>query len=99
MFKQRPSKHLEKYYYATQPIGEPENPQDIVDLVRLYNGYETTMFASDWPHHDFDHPRAVYKLPWSTEKIRRGVMGENALEFFKIDRDGYRLNLKPKGGE
>ncbi len=99
MFKQRPSKHLEKYYYATQPIGEPENPQDIVDLIRLYNGFKTTMFASDWPHHDFDHPRAVYKLPWPSEEVRRGVMGENALEFFKIDRNGYRLNLKTKGGE
>lgn len=90
----RPSHYLKKWYYATQPFAEPEDPQDIVDMVRLYQGENITMFASDWPHHDFDHPRLVYCLPWKTEEVRRKIMGENALEFFKMDRDGYRLNLK-----
>ena len=94
ILKKRPSHYLKQWYFATQPLAEPENPQDIVDMVRLYDGFSTTMFASDWPHHDFDHPRYVYKLPWPSEAIRRKVMGENALEFFRMDRDGYRLNLK-----
>jgi predicted TIM-barrel fold metal-dependent hydrolase len=36
------------------------------------------VFASDWPHHDFDHPRAVFDLPMS-DAMKRKVMGTNAL--------------------
>ena len=91
--EERPSTYLKKWYYATQPLAEPENPQDIVDMVRLYDGENITMFTSDWPHHDFDHPRSVHRLPWASEAARRKVMGENALDFFNMDRSGYRLNL------
>jgi uncharacterized protein len=88
----RPSHYVKKFYFATQPVEEPENPQDLVTLIQLYGGEDTTMFASDWPHHDFDHPRKVYQMPFSPE-ARRKIMGENALRFFKIDVKGNRLNL------
>lgn len=88
----RPSHYVKKFYYATQPVEEPENPQDLVTLIQLYSGEETTMFASDRPHHDFDHPRKVYQLPF-TQDARRKIMGENALRFFKIDAHGNRLNI------
>jgi uncharacterized protein len=89
---QRPSHYIRKFYFGTQPIEEPENPEDLVTLIKLYGGEETTMFASDWPHHDFDHPRKVFQLPMSPEG-RRKIMGENAMRFFKIDAQGRRLNL------
>ena len=88
----RPSYYVKKFYYATQPIEEPENPQDLVTLIHLYEGEETTMFASDWPHHDFDHPRKVFQLPFAPD-LRRKILGENAMRFFKIDSNGSRLNL------
>ena len=89
---QRPSRYVRQFYFATQPVEEPEDPQDLVDIIRLYGGEDTTLFASDWPHHDFDHPRKVYQLPFSPE-VRRKVMGENALRFFKMDASGGRLNI------
>ncbi len=89
---QRPSRYVRQFYFATQPVEEPEDPQDLVDIIRLYGGEDTTLFASDWPHHDFDHPRKVFQLPFSPE-VRRKVMGENALRFFKIDANGARLNI------
>lgn len=76
-----PSEAIGKLYFATQPVEEPDNRQDLADLIRIYDGEETTIFASDWPHHDFDHPRAVFNLPVSREaKIK--IMGENALRLF-----------------
>jgi hypothetical protein len=36
------------------------------------------MFASDWPHHDFDHPSKVLQIPVSDE-VRRKIMGQNAM--------------------
>ncbi len=90
----RPSHYIRKFYYGTQPVEEPENPADLVTLINLYGGEETTMFASDWPHHDFDHPRKVFQLPMSPEG-RRKIMGENALRFFQIDAEARRTNLTP----
>jgi predicted TIM-barrel fold metal-dependent hydrolase len=90
--ERRPSHYVRQFYFATQPVEEPENPADLVTLINLYGGEETTMFASDWPHHDFDHPRKVFQLPMSPE-ARRKIMGENALRFFQIDAQGNRLNL------
>lgn len=88
----RPSHYIKKFFFATQPVEEPENPADLVTLIELYDGLETTMFASDWPHHDFDHPRKVFQLPLSPE-AKRKIMGENALRFFQIDRQGKRTNI------
>ncbi|HLH72801.1 MAG TPA: amidohydrolase family protein, partial [Chloroflexota bacterium] len=76
-----PSTYIEKMYFATQPIEEPTNRQDLVDLIRIYNGENTTLFASDWPHHDFDHPRVAFELPISVE-AKRKLMGLNALKVF-----------------
>ena len=33
-------------------------------------GDDRVIFASDWPHHDFDHPKAILKLPMSQELKR-----------------------------
>ena len=76
-----PSKWIDKMYFATQPIEEPPRGQDLVDLIRIYNGEDTTLFASDWPHHDFDHPRVAFELPIpDAAKIK--IMGTNALTVF-----------------
>ncbi|MCF8567844.1 amidohydrolase [Alicyclobacillus tolerans] len=87
-----PSYYIRKMFYATQPIEEPEDPKDLVKIMEVYGGADNTMFASDWPHHDFDHPSKVFNLPLSPE-IKRKIMGENALKFFNIDPHGRRLNL------
>jgi uncharacterized protein len=78
-FDDRPSKWIREFYFATQPVEEPENRQDLVDIIRIYDGEDTTVFASDWPHHDFDHPRAVFDLPVS-DRLRRKFLGANALK-------------------
>jgi uncharacterized protein len=76
--QERPSRYIDGFYFATQPMEEPDNRHDLVDMIRIYHGEDRTVFASDWPHHDFDHPRAVFNLPVS-DAARRKMMGENAL--------------------
>ena len=67
-----------RFFYGTQPIEEPERRGDIVKLFELFDGENQAMFASDWPHHDFDHPQHFFGLPFSPE-ARRKIMGENAI--------------------
>lgn len=77
----RPSEYMkERMWYATQPIEEPDDPSQLVEAMH-HIGDDRVIFASDWPHHDFDHPKAILKLPMSQE-LKRGVMGENALKAF-----------------
>jgi uncharacterized protein len=92
ILRERPSHYMKRFYYATQPVEEPENLRDLVTLMELYDGEDRTIFASDWPHHDFDHPSKVHQIPFTNE-VRRKVFGENALRLFKIDAQGRRLNL------
>ena len=82
--EQRPSEYIrERMWFATQPIEEPDNPKDLVATIDLVGGPERILFASDWPHHDFDHPRTIMKLPMLGE-AKRKIMGENALQLFGI---------------
>jgi predicted TIM-barrel fold metal-dependent hydrolase len=41
------------------------------------------IFCSDWPHHDFDHPSAVFSMPMSAEQKLK-IMGENAVRLFNL---------------
>jgi hypothetical protein len=49
----------------------------------MYDGENRTLYASDWPHHDFDHPKSIMNLPMPLE-MKRKIMGENALDLFNI---------------
>jgi predicted TIM-barrel fold metal-dependent hydrolase len=79
--EKRPSEYMrEQMWFATQPIEEPDDPAHLVDTIR-HIGEDKVIFASDWPHHDFDHPRGIMKLPMGTE-LKQKVMGTNALAAF-----------------
>jgi uncharacterized protein len=84
LLQERPSRTMGRFFYGTQPIEEPERRADVVALFELFDGENQAMFASDWPHHDFDHPQHVFALPFSPE-ARRKIMGLNAARFFGMD--------------
>ena len=69
---ERPSHYVKRIYVATQPIEEPERLRDLVTLVELYDGDDTTIYASDWPHHDFDHPMKLNQVP-----VQRGAAAQD----------------------
>lgn len=84
VLQERPSHYVARFYFGTQPIEEPERAGDVVKLFELWDGENRAMFASDWPHHDFDHPQHVFGLPFGPE-ARRKIMGGNAIRFFGLD--------------
>jgi predicted TIM-barrel fold metal-dependent hydrolase len=84
LLKERPSTYLRQMYFATQPIEEPERMADMATLMSLFDGENSVVFASDWPHHDFDHPDKVLQIPLSDE-ARRKVMGLNAARLLGLE--------------
>jgi predicted TIM-barrel fold metal-dependent hydrolase len=75
----------EKMYFASQPIEEPNDPsqlQSIIDAV----GTESILFATDYPHWDFDTPDALDKHLRSaySDEERTQVLSENAAQLFDL---------------
>jgi predicted TIM-barrel fold metal-dependent hydrolase len=81
VLERRPSDYMrEQVWVSTQPIEEPDDPTHLVEAIR-HVGEDRIVFASDWPHHDFDHPRVIHRLPMPPE-LKRKILGENALATF-----------------
>jgi predicted TIM-barrel fold metal-dependent hydrolase len=82
--QERPSEYMKRQmWFSTQPLEEPDDPVHFVQTMLHYAGEDRTLFASDWPHHDFDHPDALAALPFTPEQ-RRKVMGANAASLFRL---------------
>lgn len=84
LLSERPSHYLKRMFFATQPIEEPERMRDMATLMGLFDGEDCVVFASDWPHHDFDHPDKVLQIPLS-EEAKRKVMGGNAARMLGLE--------------
>jgi predicted TIM-barrel fold metal-dependent hydrolase len=84
LLTERPSHYLKRMFFATQPIEEPEHLHDVAKLMELFDGEDCVVFASDWPHHDFDHPDKVLQIPLRPE-AKRKVMGTNAARLLGIE--------------
>jgi len=65
--KRPPSEYVrEHFWFSTQPVEEPPNPQDLIDLCD-WIGWDRLVFASDYPHWDFDDPDYFFKARISAE--------------------------------
>jgi uncharacterized protein len=90
-----PSAYMRRQmFYATQPIEEPESLKDMADLFRVV-GAESIIYASDYPHHDFDHPKKVHDIPISAE-ARRAIMGLNALRALALPEPAPAGRVPPR---
>ena len=52
------------------------------------------MYASDYPHWDFDVPSKIWDLPFLSETRQHNVLGGNAARLFNLPRnDQQKENL------
>ena len=72
-----PSEYIRDQVWATtQPMEEPPHKPHALDLIE-WIGWDRLLFASDYPHWDFDNPDSVLPFP-VTETQRRGFYYDNA---------------------
>ena len=83
ILKDRPSTYIRQMFFASQPIEEPEHMRVMANFISLFGLEDSIVYASDWPHHDFDHPNKVLQIPVSDE-VRRKIMGENASRLLRL---------------
>jgi predicted TIM-barrel fold metal-dependent hydrolase len=78
-----PSEYVwEHVRFTTQPMETPPAGEDIWPVIRHLRPERTLMFASDYPHWDFDEPTHVLRL--LPEEAREAVAFRNAAELFRL---------------
>ncbi|MHB9287902.1 amidohydrolase family protein [Halobacteriales archaeon Cl-PHB] len=76
----------DSFYFSSQPLGEPNDPRHLQQMISIL-GPENIMFASDYPHWDFDHPEGMdrhLRATFSGDE-RDQVLHKTAAEAFHLD--------------
>src|SRR5262249_47629661 len=83
LLKKKPSDYMRDMYYASQPM-ERENPRAVEITFRVNETEKRLLYASDYPHWDFDLPGAIWDLRFLSEKARHNILGGTAARLFKL---------------
>jgi predicted TIM-barrel fold metal-dependent hydrolase len=76
-----PSEYIHDHcYYSTQPIDEPAKPEHLVHLLEMIDASRTVLFATDYPHWDFDNPKVA--LSHVPVEMRERIFVGNALDLY-----------------
>jgi uncharacterized protein len=82
--KRLPSEYMrENCFYTTQPM-EMHNKKALEFTLDMIKAETQLMFASDWPHYDFDLPSEIIDLPFLSEQAKRNILGLNAARVFGL---------------
>ncbi len=55
------------------------------------NAETQLLFASDWPHWDFDLPSSITDLPFLDEQAKRNILGLNAAKLFNLEVPKHKM--------
>jgi uncharacterized protein len=82
--KRMPSEYIKEFYFSSQPLEKPQNVHDLEWIFRAFDGENQVMYASDYPHWDFDTPSVIYNLPFLSKEGKSKILSKNAKKVFKI---------------
>jgi uncharacterized protein len=85
--RRRPSEYIDEHvWFTTQPIEEPDDPLQLVHAIEHAHLWRRLLFATDYPHWDFDSPTQA--LPSVIEpSLRRAILCGNALNLYGLPRE------------
>jgi hypothetical protein len=98
LLKKKPSDYMRDMYYSSQPM-EIQDREAIECTFRMMNAETQLLYASDYPHWDFDLPSTIYDLPFLSEKAKHNILGGTAARLFKLPprNEKQRENLQRFG--
>ena len=83
LLKRLPSEYISEMFYTMQPM-EATNLKLLEGTFEAIRADTQLLYASDWPHWDFDVPAKVFDLPFLDERARRNILGLNAARVFNL---------------
>jgi len=81
--KKKPSEYMRDMYYSSQPM-EIQDREAMECTFRMMDAENHLLYASDYPHWDFDLPSTIYDLPFLSEKGKHNILGGTAARLFKL---------------
>ena len=98
LLKKKPSDYMRDMYYASQPL-ERVDPAALECTFRMINAETQVLYASDYPHWDFDLPSTIWDLAFLSEKAKHNILGGTAARLFglKPRSEAQRANLQRFG--
>jgi len=84
LLTRRPSEYMREMYYTSQPL-EMDIPDLLESNLNAIKAETQLLYASDWPHWDFDLPSNIIHSPYLTDEGKRNVLGLNAARVFNLE--------------
>lgn len=85
LLKKMPSEYIKDFYFTTQPLEKPAGGNAALERVfKSFDAENHLLYASDYPHFDFDVPSTVTGLPFLSKDARRKIMSENSQKAFNL---------------
>lgn len=81
--KKRPSDYMREMYYSSQPL-EVTDMIQLESTFRMINAETQLLYASDYPHWDFDVPSKIVDLPFLSERAKHNILGGSAARLFNL---------------
>jgi predicted TIM-barrel fold metal-dependent hydrolase len=98
LLKRRPSEYMQEMYYTSQPL-ERSNMKLTQATFEAMHADTQLLYASDWPHWDFDAPSSIVNLPFLNEQAKRNILGLNAARAFDLEvppaKSGRKTTAQP----
>jgi len=93
-----PSTYLRDHVrFSSQPVDDPEDVRDLVDVYEWCDARHLLMFSTDYPHWDFDNPSRAIPARLG-DALRRRIYVDNAREFYELpgtrSRDEFDQKLE-----
>jgi uncharacterized protein len=89
LLKMLPSEYMKTFYYGTQPLERPERLDHMAAIFEMVDAENRLMFATDYPHFDYDRPSAILDLPFLSDEGKRKILGQTALDVYRFE--GYQI--------
>jgi predicted TIM-barrel fold metal-dependent hydrolase len=89
--KKKPSEYITDMFYGCQPMELTANSEMLEPTFKFIKADTQLLYASDYPHWDFDLPSVIYDLPFLDEKQKRQIMGGNAMKLFGFPKFEKKL--------
>jgi predicted TIM-barrel fold metal-dependent hydrolase len=83
LLKKKPSEYMRDMFYSSQPM-EIQDHAAMEQTFRMINAETQLLYASDYPHWDFDLPSTIFDLPFLSEKAKHNILGGTAARLFKL---------------
>jgi hypothetical protein len=86
---------MQEMFYSSQPL-ERSNIELTEATFKAMKAETQLLFASDWPHWDFDLPNSITTLPFLNEQAKRNILGFNSARLFNLEVPKHKqLKTKP----